>query len=95
VPDYTIDGVLFLRRHYEGGFILRELILLEAFADAGAPGGWRVKYGYQENNPGQAGMTAATRALPDGAGLGFAIPLAQKTRPGFRGTLRFEARPWD
>ena len=38
VPDYEVDGFLFLKRHYEGGFILRELILVEAFPDAKAPG---------------------------------------------------------
>ena len=30
--------LLFLNRHYEGGFILRELILVEAFARRGSPG---------------------------------------------------------
>jgi hypothetical protein len=33
VPDYEVDGVLFMKRHYEGGFIYRELILVEAFPD--------------------------------------------------------------
>jgi hypothetical protein len=30
VPDYEVDGLLFLDRHYEGGYIYRELILVEA-----------------------------------------------------------------
>ena len=33
VPDYVVDGLLFMKRHYEGGFIYRELILVEAFPD--------------------------------------------------------------
>ena len=41
VPDYTIDGLLFTRRHYEGGHIYRSMILLKAFQDASALGGWR------------------------------------------------------
>ncbi len=96
VPDYEVDGVLFLKRHYEGGYILRELILVEAFPDTQALGGWRIKYGYQDINPGKPGVDAQTHAL-DGAGgpgLAFAIPIEQKTRPGLTGTLRIEARPW-
>lgn len=101
VPDYAVDGILFLKRHYEGGYILRELILVEAFPDAQALGGWRIKYGFQESNPGKPGTNAETRPLGDGKepagggkGLAFDIPLAQKTRPGLTGTLRIEARPW-
>lgn len=97
VPDYEVDGVLFMKRHYEGGFIYRELILVEAFPDEKAPGGWRVKYGYQDINPGKPGVDAEVRPLIAGdatAGFAFDIPIEQKTRPGLRGTLRIEARPW-
>ena len=94
VPDYEVDGVLFLKRHYEGGFIYRDLILVEAFPDAKSAGGWRIKYGYQDLSPGNPGRTAATRPLDDGPGVTFTIPVEQKKRPGLRGRLRFEARPW-
>ena len=96
VPDYLVDGVLFLKRHYEGGFIYRELILLEAFPDQEALGGWRIKYGYQEISPGKPGKTVDTRPLGDGAtsGISFEVPIEQKARPGLSGKLRFEVRPW-
>ena len=85
VPDYEVDGLLFMKRHYEGGYILRELILVEAFPDEAALGGWRIKYGYQEDNPGKPGIDAVTRKL-DGEerGIVFEIPIAQKTRPGVK-----------
>jgi hypothetical protein len=97
VPDYEVDGVLFLTRHYEGGFIFRELILVEALPDETAPGGWRVKYGYQDINPGKPGVDAESRPLLSGdatVGLAFDIPIEQKARPGMRGKLRIEARQW-
>jgi hypothetical protein len=106
VPDYTIDGFLFMNRHFEGGYILRELILVEAFPDANALGGWRIKYGYQEDNPGKPGLDAATRPITtiagsvgkggggDLRGIAFDIPIEQKARPGLKGTLRVEARTW-
>ncbi|HSK29344.1 MAG TPA: hypothetical protein VLA17_05220 [Candidatus Limnocylindria bacterium] len=97
VPDYEVDGVLFMKRHYEGGFVYRELILVEAFPDETAPGGWRIKYGYQDINPGKPGVEVESRPLVGSdaaAGLAFDIPIEQKTRPGLHGTLRIEARPW-
>jgi len=97
VPDYVVDGLLFMKRHYEGGFIYRELLLVEAFPDETAPAGWRIKYGYQDMNPGKPGVDAETRPLIKGkpnAGIAFDIPIEQKARPGLRGTLRIEARPW-
>lgn len=97
VPDYVVDGLLFMKRHYEGGFIFRDLILVEALADEKAPSGWRIKYGYQDINPGKPGVDAITRPLVGGdtnAGIVFDIPIEQKTRPGLHGKLRIEARPW-
>lgn len=92
VPDYEVDGLLFMKRHYEGGYILRKLILVEAFPDEAAIGGWRIKYGYQENNPGKPGINAVTHKLDGEAGIAFNIPIAQKTRPGVKCTLRIETR---
>ena len=94
VPDYEVDGILFMKHHYEGGFILRELIMVEALPDKTASSGWRIKYGYQENNPGKPGVSAETHVLEGDAGIAFDIPINQKTRPGLSGTLRIEARTW-
>lgn len=97
VPDYEVDGVLFMKRHYEGGFIYRDLILVEAFPDKKAPGGWRVKHGTQDVNPGKPGKATDLRPMVDddpNAGFVFNIPIEQTTRPGMRGSLRVEIRPW-
>ncbi|MCA9419747.1 MAG: hypothetical protein KC592_01940, partial [Nitrospira sp.] len=97
VPDYVVDGLLFMKRHYEGGFIYRQLILVEAFPDKGSPSGWRIKYGFQDMNPGKPGKDAETRPVikgKPGAGIAFDIPIEQNARPGLVGTLRIEARPW-
>lgn len=94
VPDYEVNGQLFMKRHYEGGYILRELILVEAFPDASALGGWRIKYGYQNVNPGKPGIDVATRLIEGekDRGIAFDIPIEQKTSPGLKGTLRVEAQ---
>lgn len=97
VPDYTVDGVLFLKRHYEGGFIYRELIIVEAFQDDNALGGWRIMYGSQDIEPGKATKKADTRPIDPNhpeKGLTFSIPIEQGARPGLRGCLRVDAASW-
>jgi hypothetical protein len=96
VPDYVVDGRLFMKRHYEGGFIYRQLILLEALPDSKAPGGFRIKYGFQELSPGKPGRKADAEPIGDDPsdGITFSIPIEQRTRPGLTGRLRFIARPW-
>lgn len=96
VPDYEIDGTLFLKRHYEGGYIYRDLILVEAIPDTGAIGGFRIKYGFQEVSPGKPGKSVETRHLHQDppSGLAFRIPIEQKRQPGLRGALRIEGQRW-
>jgi hypothetical protein len=94
VPDYEVDGILFLKRHYEGGFIYRELILIEAERDEKLEGGWRIRYGFQKDSPSEPNLAAQTRPLENERGLTFHIPIKQENRPGLTGTLRIEARPW-
>lgn len=93
VPDYEVDGLLFMKRHYEGGHLYRKMVLIEAIPDADALGGWRIKYGFQDEGPGLIDTVAETRALGTD-GLVFDIPVEQDTKPGLRGHLRIEVRQW-
>jgi hypothetical protein len=95
VPDYEVDGILFLKHHYEGGFIYRNLILVEAWPSADSPADWKVKYSLQDGTLTEPDQTVAkTRALDGEPGLAFDIPILQPTTPGLKGTIRIEVRPW-
>jgi len=96
VPDYEVDGVLWLNRHYEGGYLYRELILVEATPKANQPGGWKLNYGYQSQTPNVASMDADVEEL-NGGGLVFTIPVnSPKGRtPGITAALRIELRRWN
>jgi hypothetical protein len=94
VPDYEVDGLLFLKRHYEGGFIYRELILIEAEREEKPEDGWKIRYALQKDSPTEPNIPAETRPLENERGLTFSIPINQDTKPGLTGTLRIEARPW-
>ncbi|NJM55611.1 MAG: alpha/beta hydrolase, partial [Verrucomicrobiae bacterium] len=95
VPDYEVDGLLFLDRHYEGGHIYRDRIILEAFPDDATPGGWKMKYGFQSKTPNQANKIADVEALPKKGGVAFEIEIEQKKHPGIHARLRIEARHWN
>ena len=94
-PDYTVDGVLFFKRHYEGGYIYSQQMLIEATPDKQAAGGWRINYGYQDDTPNLARKVAATRELPDQKGIAFDIDVLKDTHPGIKAKLRIEARRWN
>ncbi|MBI4625643.1 MAG: hypothetical protein HY736_20785 [Verrucomicrobia bacterium] len=88
------DGVLFFKRHYEGGYIYSQQIVVEATPDDKALLGWRINYGYQDETPNVAPKLAETRTLPDQKGIAFDIDVVKATRPGIKAKLRIEARPW-
>ena len=94
VPDYEIDGVLWLKRHFEGGHLVRKLIVVEATRDERATVGWRIEYGFQSETPNMANIVANTTL--DGGVLKFAIPVESpvNAKPGVRGQLRLEIRQW-
>jgi hypothetical protein len=94
VPDYEIDGVLWLKKHFEGGYLARKQIVVEATRDANALAGWRLEYGYQRTTPNEATVVAVTRL--EGGVLKFEIPVESEGtgRPSMKGQLRIEMRNW-
>ena len=94
VPDYEVDGVLWLKKHFEGGYLYRRLIVVEATRDETAPAGWRLEYGFQNETPNVASNIANT--VLDGNALKFSIPVDSPAgaRPGVTGQLRIEMRLW-
>lgn len=96
VPDYQVDGVLWLNKHYEGGYLYRELILVEATPNGQEADDWRLTYGYQSETPNVAAQQASAGQLDDG-GLTFSIPINSPSghRPGISAVLRIELRKWN
>ncbi|CAN7395637.1 MULTISPECIES: esterase/lipase family protein [unclassified Variovorax] len=94
VPDYEVDGVLWLNKHFEGGFLYRDQILVEAVPDPAAAGGWRLQYGFQSQTPNVAAIPAPVS--PQAGALTFKIPVVSPpgTTPGIKAQLRIEMRTW-
>lgn len=90
VPEYEVDGFLFLDDHYEGGYLFRDKINLE-LKPSGSDGNPVLKWGVDSRTPNRATKAAKLKREDDGA-FRFAIPLEQPTKPGFKGELMITAR---
>jgi hypothetical protein len=93
VPEYQIDGKPFWTRdHYDGGFLFRDKVNLEAIVDD--DGRWSLRYGWDSAAP-NAVQHDAVAVSPIPGSWTFAVPVVQDTQPGIRAVLRLETRPWN
>ena len=95
VPDYEVDGFLFLNDHFEGGYIYRDRILIEATPPSGDQGAWAVRYGFESDSPLSTTTDAQVQADPETGGIRFEIPIEQPKPPGITAKLRIFARSWN
>jgi hypothetical protein len=96
VPEYEVDGALFLKHHFDGGYLFRDKVNLEVgWAEGKAP---RLKFGLDSRSPNRMSDEADVTPLAEGgktAGYIFRIGVGQDTRPGFRGELVLRSRGWN
>lgn len=92
VPEYTVDGFLFLKNHFEGDYLYRDLITVEATPPATSKGQWKVAYGFASRR-GEPMRAAELIKEADGAVV-FGIPIEQPRPPGIRATLRIVTQLW-
>ncbi len=92
VPEYQVNGFLFLNNHYEGGFLFRDMLHIEATPPAGSQTAWKVEYQFASRR----GDPVETATLEENDGtLSFGIPIGQPQPPGIRGRLRVVTRLWN
>jgi hypothetical protein len=92
VPEYQVDGGWFNSDYYEGGYLYRDKINLEA--GKGSDGEWKLKYGFDSVTPNLTSDEAASARGDDGR-YTFSIPIQQSSRPGILAVLRIETSPWN
>lgn len=93
VPEYVVDGRWFQSDHYDGGYLFRDKINLEAEYDPQADD-WILRYGFDSKTPNRAARKADSEDL-GGDRYRFSIPVRQKTKPGIDATLEIETRLWN
>jgi len=94
VPDYEVDRKLWLDKHYEGGYLFRDAIVLELVPPRTDQEPWKVSYVWQSQNKGSANQVVEAVPLGDEK-IEVKIPFASLSTPGIRGSLRFVVQPWN
>jgi hypothetical protein len=93
VPEYTVEGILFFKNHYEGGYLFRDMVTLEATPPANADGTWKIEYQFASRR-GQPPEKAVITS-DDEETLTFEIPIVQSAPPGIKAKLRVVTQFWN
>ncbi|MEO7794866.1 MAG: hypothetical protein ABIV06_08850, partial [Thermoanaerobaculia bacterium] len=94
VPEYEIDGALFLKQHFEGGYLYREKVNLEIFWHDDEP---TLRFGFDSEEPNQTSQDAVVSKIEENGGFvgyEFRIPVEQDTKPGMKGSLILKSFGW-
>lgn len=92
-PDYEVDRALWFDKHYEGGYLFRNAVVIELVPPAG-DGAWHVKYAWQGASVQSANRRIEPKELAGGR-VEVTIPFDSKKAPGVRGALRFVLSAWN
>jgi hypothetical protein len=99
VPDYEVDRQFWADRHYEGGHLYRDSVVIEMLPPAKAGGDWQVTYNWQSKDVGQATIPISVEQLKGGkAEIDIPFATADETpprSPGVTGKLRFVISLWN
>lgn len=104
VPEYEVDGLLWMDDHFAGGTLYREKLNFELWPPEDEKSGWRLLWGRDSVSPNRAETPLESRDpeelddLPKGFLLKgdtvYVVPVRQDTRPGIDAELVLRARPW-
>lgn len=93
IPDYEVNRKLWFDKHYEGGYLFRDSVIVE-LTPPGQPGGeWKVSYGWQSRNPVEATKTLSASSIVDGK-VELSVPFDGGKTPGLQGNLKFVVSGW-
>jgi hypothetical protein len=91
--EYEVSGRLFFTDHFEGGYLFRDMVTLEATPPHGEGDAWVIKYQFASRRG--SAPEDALDVKEDGRVLSFSIPIEQPNPPGIKARLRVETRYWN
>ncbi|MDO8348707.1 MAG: hypothetical protein Q7T30_00605 [Planctomycetota bacterium] len=94
VPDYEVERSMWFDKHYEGGYLFRNGLVIELVPPQAEDGEWNVKYAWQDQTTQSADTPIDTKQLTKGR-VEVAIPFDSGKTPGIAGTLRFVLSAWN
>lgn len=93
VPEYEVDGALWLRNHYPGGYLFRDKLNLEVVPPDDDHPDWRAAFGWDSLTPNRAPQLLDGQRVGDE--LTFRVLVQQVSQPGISAALVVRARPWN
>ena len=94
VPDYEVERAFWRDKHYEGGYLFRDSVVIELFQPQAPGDDWQIVYDWQSDNLGQASTKLNINVLESGK-MELLIPFDSSTTPGIKGNLRFVVSLWN
>ena len=99
VPDYEVEKKFWPNRHYEGGYLYRDTVVIELKVPTKPGADWQVLYNWQSKDVGQATIPISVQKLRQGkAEIDIPFITADETpprSPGISGKLRFVIGLWN
>jgi hypothetical protein len=90
--EYEVNGLLFFKNHFEGGYIFRDMVTLEATPPPAPDGDWKIEYEFANQRDQQPRFAKVNEGADV---LTFEIPIEQLTPPGIKARLHVETRFWN
>jgi hypothetical protein len=99
VPDYEVNKQFWPDRHYEGGYLYRDSVVIELKPPAKAGGDWQVCHNWQSKDVAQGTKPLSVQKLKEGkAEIDIPFATVDETpprSPGISGKLRFVISLWN
>jgi hypothetical protein len=90
--EYEVDGLLFFKNHFEGGYLYRDMVTLEATPPPKPNGDWRIEYQFASQRDQKPRLATVKE---DAEVLTFEVPIEQPTPPGITARLHVETQFWN
>lgn len=94
VPDYEVERKLWLDKHFEGGYLFHDSVIVEIVPPENVGDSWQVCYGWQSENNVQATTPVVPTPTADGRIL-IVVPYDGNKSPGIKGSLKFLVSGWN
>ena len=94
VPDYEIDRKLWVNKHYEGGYLFRDAVVIEMIPPETPGLKWKVTYAWQGQGLSPADTEIDAKSIKGGK-VEVRINFDSLTTPGISGQLRFVVSEWN
>ncbi len=93
IPDYEVNRRMWFDRHFEGGYLFRDSLIVEITSPKEEGGEWKVAGGWQSRRPAAATKALSGRQIAEGK-VELAVPFDGGKVPGMAGELRFVVAGW-